>query len=383
MYLFGSESDVIGRLLPEAIPLDVNAVSSGDFIVAGFRHPGAFDDQVAWVTECRNLFVLVQKSKALLVPVDLDHLATDPQMVAKNLQRRIGLRETVIAPTEATPTMKRTGDESSIEALTFYGKMKFNVNYAPFGVIDWSQGPYPLEEDVRCNLCGGAPRTLVKDAQCTGQDFVECSECGFGYFSPRVAYSEEFKKAVSNGGQFTKWTLHCKFLDTFYGAHAIRLNELSQRPTKSILDVGCGDGYALSVFRSHWPDAKLVGCDISKWATDFAEGNRGVQCVVGSFDDLTKKDLGMHDIVTCFNFIEHTFTPLEDIKMMVSRVRKDGLLLIQTFLTELDPDYTMMSPPWHTGHFTEEHLVRLAESFGVKIVSSKSAGILWTGVFRK
>lgn len=381
IHLAGRETKTIGKLLPGASLLSATA-NGGEHIVIGFRNPGCYSDPEAWATEHREIFTLVQKTGALIVPVDVDRMAVDLYAVVNNLQRMVGLRVTVVPPSEAPPQME-VKEEASLEAMSFYGKLKFNVAYAPFGVTDWREASYDIEEEVACNLCGGTSKILIRNAQCTGHNFVECTKCGFRYFSPRVAFSKALKKALGNSGQFSRVTLQDDYLDSFYGAHATNLERLSKKSPKSLLDVGCGSGYALGVFKSRWPKAKMMGCDISKWATGSTEGDRGIATHTGALEDLSAKTLGMHDIVTCFNYIEHTFTPAKDVKKMASRVRRGGLLLIQTFLTELDTELTMMSPPWHTGHFTEDLLVGLAERHGVKLVHSAASGLLWTGIFRK
>lgn len=113
----------------------------------------------------------------------------------------------------------------------------------------------------------------------------------------------------------------------------VRLNQAivakvaKERP-KSILDVGCGEGFIASEIKKKLPNLSITGIDISKEAvTEFKVRCRGAKGFVGSADKLPFGDKSF-DIVVCSEVLEHLDDPGGALKEMVRVVRGAIILTV-------------------------------------------------------
>lgn len=88
---------------------------------------------------------------------------------------------------------------------------------------------------------------------------------------------------------------------------------------RSILDVGCGNGYFLSQLKGK--RLELHGCDIVDKSAD-----RNFTFTAGNIEKLPYAD-GEFDIVTCFHTIEH-LTNLQQAISELKRVTKNQLIIV-------------------------------------------------------
>ena len=91
--------------------------------------------------------------------------------------------------------------------------------------------------------------------------------------------------------------------------------------TKKILEFGSGLGQNL-----FWlPKERRIGYDISKFAIDFfkSKGGRGTT-------DITRIPENSFDIVFSAHVLEHVDNPLETLRVMHSKLRKGGALILVT-----------------------------------------------------
>ena len=76
----------------------------------------------------------------------------------------------------------------------------------------------------------------------------------------------------------------------------------------SVLDVGCGQGLNTVKFAEDWPNAKIVGVDLSdigiKYANDHYGTNKNVSFICGDVSDMLN-DEEKFDLVTAFELLEH------------------------------------------------------------------------------
>jgi ubiquinone/menaquinone biosynthesis C-methylase UbiE len=73
----------------------------------------------------------------------------------------------------------------------------------------------------------------------------------------------------------------------------------------AILDCGCGEGRYIGGLREYWPDAPIIGCDISEAGLQIAaQRYAAAQFVVMEDVTVTLPDASV-DLVTCIEVIEH------------------------------------------------------------------------------
>lgn len=69
--------------------------------------------------------------------------------------------------------------------------------------------------------------------------------------------------------------------------------------SKAILDVGCGTGYLTTKFKEHWPQAKIVGLDISSGMLDVAGAKaKGIDWVLGDGNQLPFREGSFDKVVS-------------------------------------------------------------------------------------
>lgn len=103
------------------------------------------------------------------------------------------------------------------------------------------------------------------------------------------------------------------------------LRGLLGEPRGSLLEVGCGPGFALEVFRDAGLEAR--GVDLSSRAVELArERGLAVDHLESGAGDLGQQ--GEHDLVVALEVLEHVPEPLELITSLRGCLKPGGLLVI-------------------------------------------------------
>lgn len=103
-------------------------------------------------------------------------------------------------------------------------------------------------------------------------------------------------------------------------------NGFKDLETKKILEFGCGLGHNL-----FWlPEQRRIGYDISSFAVDFFKSKGGKATT-----NITRIPDNAFDIVLSAHVLEHVENPLETLRVMHSKLRKGGRLIL---ITPLDKD---------------------------------------------
>lgn len=197
-------------------------------------------------------------------------------------------------------------------------------------------------EHVDCQLCG------VDDAQVlfrkreklglTGDEFevVECRKCGLTYVNPRPTGEEigkfypetySWKETLEADSFFSR---RVRKLEKGYRYHLLQ-DEVSKvvrftgRSSGRVLDVGCGTGDRLDVFRNKgFETYGIETSDSAHYAKEYLRLN------------VSKGDLfsarfpdGFFDLVTLYNVLEHTHDPSRVCTEIHRILKDDGFLIIQ------------------------------------------------------
>lgn len=197
-------------------------------------------------------------------------------------------------------------------------------------------------EHVNCNLCGiDNTRVLFRKKDkfgVTGDEFnvVECQGCGLLYVNPRPSQEEvgkfypetySWKETMEAGSAATGWV---RRLEKGYRYHLLR-DEVSKvvkftgRNSGRILDVGCGTGDRLDVFRER--GFETYGVETSDSA-DYATSHLKLKVMKGDVFSAHFPD-AFFDMVTLYNVLEHTHNPAGVIKEIHRILKKEGFLIIQ------------------------------------------------------
>jgi SAM-dependent methyltransferase len=196
---------------------------------------------------------------------------------------------------------------------------------------------------VACNQCGSRESRVVavggdREYPDTTSDLfsvVECVRCGLRYLNPRPAVSE---LAVIYPARYHAYnvrrpaaalTLVTRVRHRLYGRRFRRpLRYLAGHPRIDLLDVGCGDGWMLDLYRMAAADRIAThGVDFQEDVCAIARaGGHTVYC--GRFEDL---DLpSRFDLVNLSHVIEHVADPPAFVGKAWEVLRPGGIFVIET-----------------------------------------------------
>ena len=242
---------------------------------------------------------------------------------------------------------------------------------------------------VTCCICDSSDATVIG----SGKDFeyhtsektfsvMRCNSCGLIYLNPRPVISE-FKKIYPP-------TYHAyNFSENNFGfPYKVRsrietwrlLNICSGLPDNArILDVGCGDGFHLSLLaRAGKKTWSLEGVDIDQHAVESAR-LKGLNVHLGTLEqvDLPAEN---YDLVFMIMTIEHVERPDKTICNIKRLLKKGGHVVIVTDNTN-SMDFAFFRRhywggyhfPRHWNLFSRHSLQRLARKTGFEVTSLKTS----------
>ena len=160
---------------------------------------------------------------------------------------------------------------------------------------------------------------------------VQC-ECGLVYTNPRL--KEENIRDFYSKNYFESHSSQAMGYDNYVSDKELvektfrrRLAELENQWLKRkgrVLDVGCATGFFLSIARDMgW---QVSGVEISDYCCDYALREFGIKLHRVFFKDA--RDLGEpYDLITMWDYIEHSFDPTEDIRRAPALLAPPGLFV--------------------------------------------------------
>jgi 2-polyprenyl-3-methyl-5-hydroxy-6-metoxy-1,4-benzoquinol methylase len=245
-----------------------------------------------------------------------------------------------------------------------------------------------ITESVVCNQCGSADTTIIAHGRdreyYTSPDeysIVRCQACSLIYLNPRPVAAELSRIYPAN--------YHSYILDESAGSKGSLITRLRQksganrfRPVMrhlaghdriALLDVGCGNGWMMQVFKSLDPARiETSGVEISEAACDVARAH-GYQVYCGRFEDVNLDR--SYDVVNLTHVIEHVSDPRLVVRKAYEALNPGGLLVLET------PNIGAAEWPWfkdgnwgayhiprHWYFYNRETIRNLGESEGLRMV---------------
>ncbi len=124
------------------------------------------------------------------------------------------------------------------------------------------------------------------------------------------------------------------FSAAFYYEHMIRyLFAVQFAKGKTVLDVGCGEGYGSKLLFTHGKAKKVIGIDIDPASVKHAKrryGKTGVSYTVDSAETLSTIKDNSIDLVVCFELIEHIENQESCFKNIKRVLKKGGIMVVST-----------------------------------------------------
>jgi SAM-dependent methyltransferase len=234
-----------------------------------------------------------------------------------------------------------------------------------------------------CDLCGSdtvSRKTLIPQAKGTECSLVECTNCGLRFFSPRpkwsiigpmVADEREQAQRLYDTGSFLPVpdvavqianikSYYMKMLDDVKGFYG--------RVPETMFEVGGLVGW-FARYAAEFGVKLIDGCDLNPHGVALARQQPGMEnqsgYVAGDFGEYVPTR--QYELVVALDFLEHTYYPWQDLQKLASMIEPGGVLLLKTFLDDLDVNREMLSPPTHSVHWVSGVLRGAIERTGLVI----------------
>jgi len=181
-------------------------------------------------------------------------------------------------------------------------------------------------ENVNCYNCGSSE--ISNEFTFKNFRHVHCKKCGMIYVNPRL------KEAIVHGRN--NETIYDKFYDIKiipsigYRRNVLGLNKYKQvalhfSEPQRVLDIGCGVGEVLSVFKEHKWDC--LGIEFNEHASKYAREEFGLEIINKSVYDF--KDNMKFEVILMFGILEHLHAPAKILRKIHKLLTKDGILVIE------------------------------------------------------
>ena len=190
-----------------------------------------------------------------------------------------------------------------------------------------------------------------------------CQKCGFEFFDPALAGGSSFYAA-----------LHAQ-LPGYY-APARPENERNARfaqrhGLRSILDIGCGTGFALDAARER--GLETYGIELSASAATAAR-SRGHTVFSALLEELDPRWHNRFDLISLNQVLEHVGNPVELIRSCMAFLSPGGVIVIAVPSSEgvlrLNPWAPASWPPHHVSHWRKRDLYTLSRRCGLEIIKA-------------
>lgn len=250
-------------------------------------------------------------------------------------------------------------------------------------------------EHVPCDMCGSTARRIMprfyifRNIAC---HHVRCRDCGLIYVDPRPQenyinemYAEEYFLGQGYVGGLSADNGHARFADM------LELIAKTARKTETLLEIGCADGYFLSLAAERgW---KVTGVELSGNMAQYARDKRHLNVLTGtlsnakfperSFDCIYMGDVLEHlgspkrTLIECWRILVDGGVLVLDVPVFYntyySRI-SDAYLSVRKFVTR--KGHMMKGPPRHLYEFTPKTLKHLLGFCGFDVIKTSQRSLM-------
>ncbi len=239
------------------------------------------------------------------------------------------------------------------------------------------------KEFVNCLLCGAGKASKIIYRALPG--VVRCESCGLVYTNPRLKkedigdfYSKEYFESHSSETMgYDNYVSDKELVEKTFRRRLIEIEKKWATRRGRVLDVGCATGFFLFIAgEMGWEPS---GVEISEYCCQYARKNFGLELTRGFFKEADTLKPGFR-LITMWDYLEHSFTPDEDLQKAYELLAPGGILALAT------PDVgslpaKIFKQNWmgfkeheHLYYFTQKNLTELLKKEGFRVLSASHIG---------
>jgi len=236
---------------------------------------------------------------------------------------------------------------------------------------------------LKCNFCGNAQLSRFYERN---DHLVVCNHCGLVSNKSQMSleamknfYNEDYfvcKKELEKGyrnyfeDRVNITRTSCKRMDIILKCSSFNKGKL--------LDVGCASGFFLEVARQRgW---EVYGVDVSHFCKEYAKNNLAIHIESDLFLNVPYED-DFFEVVTMWDYLEHSMTPRQDLLKAKKILKKKGLLIIAT--PDISSIPSRISKENWIGIKLEEHFYYFSKMILTNFLREQGFSILKTGYIGK
>lgn len=221
------------------------------------------------------------------------------------------------------------------------------------GTNNWLNLPNPVP-DRAITTAGRIVNEPLGKAQCAGCGFVQRIHARF--LGDTDYYEQDYAKYYERPGTRQFHIARYRVLAEWM------TSVLPAIPFRRILDVGCGQGWAMEAMKAFYPDATIEGLEPSNFNSEVARA-RGFKVYEARAGKAALPE-DKYDLVFSNNVIQHVTNAREFVESLKEVVTDDGVIVI----TCPDGSIPNIEILWSDQNFSflPAHLIRLCEESGLE-----------------
>jgi 2-polyprenyl-3-methyl-5-hydroxy-6-metoxy-1,4-benzoquinol methylase len=183
-------------------------------------------------------------------------------------------------------------------------------------------------EDVACYNCGS--KEYSSQFRANNFRHIRCAVCGMIYVNPR--FKETIAHNLYDEADYTEYYKIKLIPSIDYRRNVLAENKYGQlikyfNEPGSVLDIGCGLGEVISVFKEKGWD--VTGIEFNKFAAEYASETFGVNIINKSIFDINETEKKEYDLVMLWGVLEHFYDPKKVLKKIHTLLKPGGILLLE------------------------------------------------------
>lgn len=212
------------------------------------------------------------------------------------------------------------------EVSSDFVKEKLNWNSKYYVKIGKKYANLSSLKQKQCYICSS--KKSHKVSSFFGLNYVMCENCNHVYTDRRLDNKGLTKYYTKDPDYFNNPYTRKNILKLRDQIFKPKINFVKKfSKGKKWLDVGSGDGTAVSAAKSSGFDA--TGIEFSKTGRTFAKKHRKLDLFNGTLSDFLEQNKTKWDVVSFFGVIEHIPNPVAALKEANKLLKKNGLVAIE------------------------------------------------------